>query len=261
MPRATPPDTLDTLTPGRIWRHPLPHLRSWRTRLQCRLIVALWRRRFVTVDGIDRILPGRDPFILALNHSQKLEALIVPTFLIYLRSGRLIHFFADWPFLLVPFVAAAFRRSQVIVVPNKSARYRVLNRLRPALVPDLPPFDQASRYLERGEPVGIFPEGTVNRSPDRLLDGRIGAARLSLETGVPIVPAGIRFPEHDGEGPIDERARLAIHIGEPVNPEVRGRSDRVPRDEAQLLHVRLMTAIAALSGKRWKDTGGGNQCR
>jgi hypothetical protein len=42
--------------------------------------------------------------------------------------------------------------------------------------------------LALGRSVGIFPEGTVNRDPHRLLAGRRSAALLSLERRVPVVP-------------------------------------------------------------------------
>ncbi len=44
--------------------------------------------------------------------------------------------------------------------------------------------------LRAGELFGIFPEGT--RSPDgRLYKGRTGVARLALQAGVPVIPAGL----------------------------------------------------------------------
>jgi 1-acyl-sn-glycerol-3-phosphate acyltransferase len=44
--------------------------------------------------------------------------------------------------------------------------------------------------LQRGELVGIFPEGT--RSPDgRLYRGKTGVARLALQTGAPVIPVAI----------------------------------------------------------------------
>jgi 1-acyl-sn-glycerol-3-phosphate acyltransferase len=51
-------------------------------------------------------------------------------------------------------------------------------------------FAQVDEVLDRGEVVGLFPEGT--RSRDGLLHrGHCGAAHLALTTGAPIVPVGI----------------------------------------------------------------------
>ncbi len=47
----------------------------------------------------------------------------------------------------------------------------------------------AADALARGEAVIIYPEGTVSKDPDLWpMMGRTGAARLSLETGAPVIP-------------------------------------------------------------------------
>jgi 1-acyl-sn-glycerol-3-phosphate acyltransferase len=48
------------------------------------------------------------------------------------------------------------------------------------------------RILREGKLLGIYPEGT--RSPDgRLYRGKIGLARMALETGVPVVPVAMIY--------------------------------------------------------------------
>jgi 1-acyl-sn-glycerol-3-phosphate acyltransferase len=48
------------------------------------------------------------------------------------------------------------------------------------------------RILHEGKLLGIYPEGT--RSPDgRLFRGKIGVARMALETGVPVVPVAMCY--------------------------------------------------------------------
>ncbi|MAG29071.1 hypothetical protein CL632_02915 [bacterium] len=54
--------------------------------------------------------------------------------------------------------------------------------------------DQAKEILKRGWVVGIHPEGTRNTDPKALCLGKTGAARLALETGLPVVPAGYFGP-------------------------------------------------------------------
>ena len=46
------------------------------------------------------------------------------------------------------------------------------------------------RVLDRGELLGLYPEGT--RSPDgRLYKGKTGLARVALESGIPVIPVAM----------------------------------------------------------------------
>jgi 1-acyl-sn-glycerol-3-phosphate acyltransferase len=224
-------------------------------RVGTKLLMLLVRRKVVSITGLEHVLTVR-PFILALNHSTRREALVVPTVLIFHRGGALIHFWSDWMFRLIPGLAFVLRRSGTIVVPTKRSRYRAANLLKPLFQPSEPALEQARTHLAARRAIGVFPEGTVNRNPERLLPGRHGAARLSLEMGVPVVPVGIRFPGHDGGGAIiPEGAAMEIHIGAPlVPPRAAGR--RASLTEVSAWHAEIMSAIAMLSGKTWQPRRG-----
>ena len=215
-----------------------------------RAITLLARRQVRAVNGLERVLTT-EPFILALNHSTRREALVVPALLIFHRGGRLIHFWSDWVFRLVPGLGLVLGRAGTIVVTTKPARLRVLNLFRRFFVNRLPALDQARALLATGNAIGSFPEGTVNRNPRRLLPGRLGTARLSLETGVPIVPAGIRFPEVRPGEPVAEKAVMEITIGAPLVPPRRAGA-RPTLAEVRAWHAVMMTEIARLSGKAWQ---------
>jgi 1-acyl-sn-glycerol-3-phosphate acyltransferase len=220
---------------------------AWSTRFLCRLVARIGHARTVSLVGLDAVHPANDPFILALNHSQRPEAVLLPTMLIHYRGGKLIHFVADWNMLFVPLVATLYRRSQVIVVGRKHVRPRFLNSLKPHMVDPTPVFDQALAALRRGSSVGLFPEGVMNRDPDRLLAGRIGTARLSLESGVPLLPAGIRFPHRHRAHRISDRDPMEVHIGKPLEPPRRPATAGAVRE----WHHTLMHELSRLSGKRW----------
>lgn len=111
----------------------------------------------------------------------------------------------------------------------------------------VPPFDQARDHLLAGKSVGVFPEGKVNWDPDTLLRGRLGAARLSLETNVPIIPAGIRFAPPGEDGKL---SRMTIRIGAPIQPPKPVAKVASTR-EAYDWHGTIMTEISRLSGKAW----------
>lgn len=227
--------------------HPLPHLADEPvTRWLCRGISAIARRRVVALEGVEHVAPEHDPFILASNHSQRLEAVLLPTYLIWHRSGRLLHYFADWPMMIVPGVGMVYRHSGVIVVGSKNARWKFLDRLRPLYCPPSPALERAQALLAAGRSVGVFPEGTMNRHPRQMLRGRLGCARLAVETGVPVVPMGIRFPSNDGRSPISDLDTLAVRIGEPLSPPTRGKTADV-----RAFHEQIMNEIARLTDKSW----------
>lgn len=238
-------------TPLKLLQWPLPHA-SRGTRWLARAVALLARRKVITAYGLEHVRPGSDPFILVLNHSTRLEAVVVPAVLLLCRGGRLIHFMADWNFHLIPGMGLLYRRSGAITVTRKSARPRCLNVFKPLYRHAHAPFEQARAHLAAGRSVGIFPEGTVNRDPARLLRGRSGAARLSLEAGVPIVPVGIRFPGVERGCPIPSHAAMELHIGAPLRP-ARTQPRPAPVATVRAWHAVIMSEVARLSAKSWDD--------
>lgn len=215
-----------------------------------RMMALVARRQVRTITGLRHIAPENDPFILALNHSIRREAVLVPAMLFFARDGRLIHFLSDWNNRLIPGVGFLMARGGTITVTRKPARPAFLNALMPLFRHPLPAMERARRHLVAGRSVGIFPEGTVNRDPSRLLPPRPGMARLALDTGVPVVPVGIRFPEtREGERP-GEQAAMSVHIGAPIAPPsvTTGPSASVGR----AFNAAVMHEIARLSGKAWQ---------
>jgi 1-acyl-sn-glycerol-3-phosphate acyltransferase len=150
----------------------------------------------------------------------------------------------------VPGIATVFRIAEVIPVNRKPARPAFLNRFRARLCPDRPAHELARERLAAGAAVGIFPEGTATGLPDRLLTGHRGAAQLSLETGVPLLPVGIRHSVAPGRRRVGNLAPMSLHFGRPLVPPPGG---RVPdRREITDWHAQLMGALALLAAKRWQ---------
>ena len=241
------------LSRAEIFSRPLPYLDDEPlTRWALRLVLAAWRQRFLAADGLEHVAVEWEPFILAANHSTRLEAFLVPAFLMFQRGGRRVHFFADWNFMLYPGLGFLMRRAGVIVVTRKSARPRILNVLRPLFARPTAPFFQARQILGVGGAVGVFPEGTTNRDAVRMLAGHRGAARLSLETGAPVVPMGIRYPEHRGLHPIPDSEKMRLVIGRPIKPAAKFADGQAPLATVRDLHACIMAEIARLCGKRWE---------
>ncbi|MBO0766193.1 MAG: 1-acyl-sn-glycerol-3-phosphate acyltransferase [Hyphomicrobiaceae bacterium] len=227
----------------------LPHL-ALGDRLLLRAVALLARHHVLSIHGLQHIRTAQDPFILAANHGTRRESLLVPALLLLHRGGRRVHFLADWNFRLIPGIGLIYGRAQVVTVLRKSAKPRFLNALKPLYARAQCPFEQARAHLHAGRSIGIFPEGAVNRDPNRLSRGRRGAARLSLETGAPVVPMGIRFPNVARGEPIPPDAAMELHIGAPLMPPGPVMA-QAPLPAVADWHAAIMTAIARYSGKTW----------
>jgi len=235
-----------------IFRRPLPHQNGrWLTRLFIKGFLALYRNRSAAIEGFEHISPDCDPFILVANHSQRPEAVLVPAALFFHRQGKPVHFMADWNFKLIPGVSTIYSCGQIITVDRKPAKPKFLNVFRPWLTDKVSAPKRAQERLEAGSPVAIFPEGTVNRSTDVLLKGHPGAAQLSLKTGAPIVPMGIRFPEVPAGRKIRDSDRMSLHVGPPMPPP--SRQELSGRGGLRKWHLAIMEEISRLSGKKMES--------
>jgi 1-acyl-sn-glycerol-3-phosphate acyltransferase len=89
-----------------------------------------------------------------------------------------------------------------------------------------------------GHVVAMFPEGTRRRKRkgDHVFTG---AARIAIEAGVPLVPAGLK-----GTDGLAHFAPLRVRYGEPI--ELGDLRDRAPAEGARIATERLMAAIDEL---------------
>lgn len=230
---------------GVVWKKPLPFLQEDRvTRWLCRGLTAWAGRLILNIEGVEHITPDKDPFVLTANHNHRLEAVLFPSLLAYLREGKLIGFLSDWHWMVVPLIGNVFRRSQAIPILEKSARLKWMNRFKKKLDTGQRPDDLAIQRLRSGHSIGIFPEGRMNRDPGHLLRGYRGAALIAMQARTPIVPVGIRFPFVNPQGKIGDTAKMTITIGQAFSPHA-------GFDSADQLHHHIMEQIATLSGKRW----------
>ena len=82
--------------------------------------------------------------------------------------------------------------------------------------------DEALRYLEAGEVVGIFPEATISRSFE-VKELKSGAARIAAEAGVPLIPVALwgtqRLMTKDHERDFTRGKTIGIRVGEPLFPD------------------------------------------
>lgn len=109
------------------------------------------------------------------------------------------------------------------------------------------------RVLERGEFLGVYPEGT--RSPDgRLYKGKTGVARMALVAGVPVIPvAMIDTDKAQPKGKVIPRiTRVGVRIGRPLDFS---RYAGMEGDRFVLRSVtdEIMYTLMELSGQEYVD--------
>lgn len=233
-----------------LLHRPLPALADEPlTRLIIRAALLAGRAQIREVLGEERVANATGAFVLAPNHGTRPEAILIPALVAALRGGRLVPFLADWNFALIPVVGLVMRRGRSIYLTRKRAKPAFLNVFRPLYEGQVPAFERARRLLEGGTPVGVFPEGTTNRNGRLLLRGHTGAAQLSLQTGAPVLPAGLRYHRHTPDGRVHPRSPFTVVFGEPLTPPA-----AVPAPELSQVrdwHQTVMQEIARLAGREW----------
>ena len=111
----------------------------------------------------------------------------------------------------------------------------------------------AREALGRGELLMIFPEGTYTRDPDLWpMQGRLGAARLALETGAPLLPiaswgARALWPVGSPLPRPGPGRNVRMLVGEPYTVAVR--EGETVQQAALRVTDDLMLRIAALLGR------------
>jgi len=107
--------------------------------------------------------------------------------------------------------------------------------------------------LRDGRLLGIYPEGT--RSPDgRLFRGKIGVARMALQTGVPVVPVAMCYSHQ--ELPFGKKImRVTVRFGEPLDFS---RYEGLAGDRfvERSITDEIMYEIMTLSGQEYVDVYG-----
>ena len=156
-------------------------------------LLRLWFR--MHVSGAEHI-PRSGAAIVAPNHKSFLDsfflAVCTPRQLRFMAKTELIE--PRYGRLLVRLGAFPVRRGQS----------------------DADAIETARTILAQGGLLALFPEGTRIRDPDELGHPRLGAGRLALETGSPLVPAAITGTDNLFLGPFPKPRRVQVAFSEPI---------------------------------------------
>jgi 1-acyl-sn-glycerol-3-phosphate acyltransferase len=130
-------------------------------------------------DGTSHV-PATGAAILASNHLSAADWIFMP-----LSLKRRVTFLAKAEYFtgrgVKGFLQRAFFSGAGQVPIDRSSASAAENAIQTGI-----------RILREGKLLGIYPEGT--RSPDgRLFRGKIGVARMALETGAPVVPVAMVY--------------------------------------------------------------------
>lgn len=195
------------------------------------LISAFSRHKWVCPEH----LPASRPVIVTPNHLSQFDPLIIGQFLVY--NGRWPHYLARANLFDRPVLGHLLRGIDQIPVDRGSIH--AADSLR-----------SARQMLDRGLAVVIYPEGGVTRDPEEWpMAGHLGAARLALATGVPILPVGqwganFVLPSFHRRPPqFIPRVTCTVRCGEPLDLMSYGAPD--DRAALQAATVAIMDAITA----------------
>ncbi|MFI1969647.1 1-acyl-sn-glycerol-3-phosphate acyltransferase [Streptomyces cinnamoneus] len=193
------------------------------------------------VEGAEH-LPGSGAAIIAGNHLSFSDHFMMPVMV-----KRRITFLAKMEYFtgrgLKGRLVAAFFRGIGGIPVDRSGRQAAQAAV-----------DTALGVLERGDLLGIYPEGT--RSHDgRLYKGKVGVAEMALRSGAPVIPCAMigTFEAQPTGRRLPRLVPITIRFGEPLDfSRYAGMEDH--RAVLRAVTDEIMYAILKLSEQEYVDT-------
>jgi 1-acyl-sn-glycerol-3-phosphate acyltransferase len=170
--------------------------------LQRKVLLAVLKVLFDYECRGQQNVPYTGPAVVASNHPSYLDGVLLSV-----KVKRPIRFMAWEKLFKVPIVGALLRSFGAFPV-------------NPVRGKGGEAYEKAKALVAAGKVVGIFPEGRRSHSPGMEPTVRGGAARLSLETGAPLVPATITgaYRAWPYLRALPRPARIRVRFHEPIDP-------------------------------------------
>jgi 1-acyl-sn-glycerol-3-phosphate acyltransferase len=152
-------------------------------------------------------VPERGPVLFAVNHpDSQMDAFVLSS-----AIKREVHYIAHAGLFANKLRAKLLRSCGVIPVSRQRGKSDKIDR-------DIEAFQECYEVLERGEVIGIFPEG-ISEMARRVKKIKTGAARIVLESerrnkydlGVKLIPIGLYFFSRSRF-----RSRVLVNMGRPI---------------------------------------------
>ena len=151
------------------------------------LLKILFRPRIIGIENI----PKDGALIFAGNHKHAVD----PT-MVMMSTNRVVHYMAKEE-LFKGLHGKIFNKIGLIKVYRGKPNYKAI--------------EEAEKILNNGGTIGIFPEGTRNKTQNNLLEFRKGAVRIAKSTNTPILPFAIK-----GEYKLFRKS-ITLEFGNPID--------------------------------------------
>lgn len=169
------------------------------------------------VTGLENV-PTAGAIIVVANHASALDPLALGA-----GCPRPLRFMAKAELFDNPMLALILRGLRAFPVKRGQV--------------DREAYRTSMETLKAGDALGIFPEGTRSKT-GQLQSAHPGAARFSMRTGAPIVPAAIvgTFSGHRRGISRFREAKVRVVFGAPIHPKVSAGGRAARGDSDQLAH-------------------------
>ena len=176
-------------------RATLRQLGFWYVLGLCIIKPFIWLTMRQDWRGMEHV-PARGGVILAANHISHVDPIALADFFVF-GIGRPVRFLAK---------ASMFEGNGLVPSVMRGAKQiRVHRQTDDASLA----LRDAVEALRHGEAIGIYPEGTVSRDPDKWpMVAKTGVARLALLSGAPVIP----IAQWGAQDILDSHRRKGFHL-------------------------------------------------